>query len=69
MTAVTFYVQVVRALDEIGAPYMIVGAFGGYPFGISRTTYDMTSSLTCVKKILKPCHADFLYRAITSTLK
>jgi hypothetical protein len=41
MTSVTFYVQVVRALDEIGAPYMIVGAFGGYPFGISRTTYDI----------------------------
>jgi len=41
MTSVTFYVQVVRALDEIDAPYMIVGAFGGYPFGISRTTYDI----------------------------
>lgn len=41
MTAVTFYAQVVRALDDIGAPYMIVGAFGGYPFGISRTTYDI----------------------------
>lgn len=41
MTSVSFYVQVVRALDEIGAPYMIVGAFGGYPFGISRTTYDI----------------------------
>jgi hypothetical protein len=41
MTSVTFYVQVIRALDEIGAPYMIVGAFGGYPFGISRTTYDI----------------------------
>lgn len=27
MTAVSFYVEVVKALDEIGAPYMIVGAF------------------------------------------
>lgn len=41
MTAITFYVQVVKALDEIGAPYMIVGAFGGYPFGITRATYDI----------------------------
>lgn len=41
MTAITFYVRVVKALDEIGAPYMIVGAFGGYPFGITRATYDI----------------------------
>ncbi len=41
MTAISFYVQIVRALDEIGAPYMIVGAFGGYPFGITRVTFDI----------------------------
>jgi len=41
VTAFSFYVRVVEALDEIGAPYMIVGAFGGYPFGISRVTYDI----------------------------
>lgn len=31
----------VKALDEIGAPYMIVGAFGCYPFGITRVTFDL----------------------------
>lgn len=41
MTAVSFYVQIVKALDEIEAPYMIVGAFGGYPFGITRVTFDI----------------------------
>jgi hypothetical protein len=41
MSSVTFYLRVVRALDEIGSRYMIVGAFGGYAFGISRTTYDI----------------------------
>ncbi len=41
MTAVSFYVRVIKALDEIGAPYMIVGAFGGYPFGITRVTFDI----------------------------
>ena len=41
MSSVSFYVEIVHALDEIGAPYMIVGAFGGYAFGISRTTYDI----------------------------
>ncbi len=41
MTAISFYVQIVNALDEINAPYMIVGAFGGYPFGITRVTFDI----------------------------
>jgi hypothetical protein len=41
MTPISFYVQIVKALDEIGAPYMIVGAFGGYPFGITRITFDI----------------------------
>ncbi len=41
MTAISFYVQIVKALDEIGARYMIVGAFGGYPFGITRVTFDI----------------------------
>ena len=41
MTAISFYVRVFRALDEIGVPYMIVGAFGGYPFGITRVTFDI----------------------------
>lgn len=36
-----FYIRVVRALDEIGAPYMIVGAFGGSVFGIMRSTNDI----------------------------
>jgi hypothetical protein len=31
----------VRALDEIGAPYMIVGAFAGLSFGITRATFDV----------------------------
>jgi hypothetical protein len=41
MTPVSFYVQIVKALDDIEAPYMIVGAFGGYPFGITRVTFDI----------------------------
>ncbi len=41
MTSISFYVQVIKAFDEIGAPYMIVGAFGGYPFGITRVTFDI----------------------------
>jgi len=36
-----FYIRVAKALDEIGAPYMIVGAFGGTIFGITRATNDV----------------------------
>jgi hypothetical protein len=36
-----FYIRVTKALDDIGAPYMIVGAFGGTIFGITRATNDV----------------------------
>ncbi|KAF0106714.1 MAG: hypothetical protein FD146_2306 [Anaerolineaceae bacterium] len=41
MPAIDFYFEIVKALDEIGAPYMIVGAFGGSIFGIQRATMDV----------------------------
>jgi hypothetical protein len=41
MSALTFYFKVVQALEEINAPYMIVGAFAGLAFGINRATFDV----------------------------
>jgi hypothetical protein len=41
MDMLDFYMRVVKALDEIGAPYMIVGAFGGTIYGITRATHDI----------------------------
>jgi hypothetical protein len=41
MDMLDFYIRVAKALDEIGAPYMIVGAFGGTIFGITRATHDI----------------------------
>lgn len=41
MSILGFYFDVVRALEEIGAPYMLVGAFAGSAFGISRATFDV----------------------------
>ncbi|MBI3538245.1 MAG: hypothetical protein HY070_11905 [Chloroflexi bacterium] len=41
MSLVGFYIEVVRALDAIDAPYMIVGAFAASTYGLSRTTYDI----------------------------
>ncbi len=41
MSMLDFYIRVAKALDEIGAPYMIVGAFGGTIFGITRATNDV----------------------------
>ncbi|MBE7535922.1 MAG: hypothetical protein HS124_09365 [Anaerolineales bacterium] len=41
MDMLDLYIRVVRALDDIGAPYMIVGAFGGTIYGITRATHDI----------------------------
>ena len=41
MNTLDFYVQITKALDEINAPYMIVGAFAGLSFGLTRSTFDI----------------------------
>jgi hypothetical protein len=41
MGLISFYVDVVKALDAIGAPYMIVGAFGASSYGLTRATFDV----------------------------
>ena len=41
MDMLDLYIRVVKALDDIGAPYMIVGAFGGTIYGITRATHDI----------------------------
>ena len=41
MTALVFYFKVLQALEEIKAPYMIVGAFAGLAFGVNRATFDI----------------------------
>lgn len=41
MSILGFYFDIVRALEEIGAPYMLVGAFAGSAFGVTRATFDI----------------------------
>jgi hypothetical protein len=41
MSLIGFYIEVVQALDEIDAPYMIIGAFAGSVYGLTRTTFDV----------------------------
>jgi len=41
VSTIGFYLDVVRALDEIDAPYMIVGAFAATAFGLRRATFDV----------------------------
>jgi hypothetical protein len=41
MNIIGFYLDVVRALDEIDAPYMLVGAFAASAFGLRRATFDV----------------------------
>jgi len=55
MSSLDFYVRVAKALDEIKAPYMIVGAFAGLSFGVTRATFDIDMIVD-----LKPEHADAL---------
>lgn len=37
----SLFVDILHALEEIGAPYVIIGAFAGTVYGINRTTYDI----------------------------
>ncbi len=41
MSTLSFYFRVVEALEAIGAPYMVIGAFAGLAFGVNRVTFDM----------------------------
>ena len=41
MSLSDFYIRIVKILDEIGASYMIVGAYAGAAFGITRSTNDI----------------------------
>ncbi|MBI5033670.1 MAG: hypothetical protein HZB51_24390 [Chloroflexi bacterium] len=47
----TFYAEVVRALDEIKAPYMIVGGFAATAYGSTRVTMDVDMIVD-----LRPAH-------------
>lgn len=41
MNSLAFYLKIVKALEEIEAPYMIVGAFAALAFGVNRATFDI----------------------------
>ena len=41
MSILAFYCANVRVLEDIGAPYMLIGAFAGSGLGISRATFDI----------------------------
>ena len=41
MNAMQLYFQIVKTLDEINAPYMVVGAFAARTFGSTRNTVDV----------------------------
>ncbi len=41
MNEFEFYLTVLQALEEIGARYMVVGAYGASAYGLSRSTHDV----------------------------
>jgi hypothetical protein len=36
-----FYMDVLKTLEEIGARYMVVGAYGASAYGLNRSTHDV----------------------------
>ncbi len=40
MSEFEFYMDVLKTLEEIGARYMVVGAFGASAYGLNRSTHD-----------------------------
>ena len=41
MSEFEFYLTVLKTLEEIGANYMVVGAYGASAYGLSRSTHDV----------------------------
>ena len=41
MSEFKFYLDVLKALDEVGSNYMVVGAYGASAYGLSRNTHDV----------------------------
>ena len=37
----TLFLDILRALEDIGAPYVVIGAFAGAMYGATRATYDI----------------------------
>jgi hypothetical protein len=37
----SLFIDILNTLEKIGAPYMIIGAFAGAVYGITRVTYDI----------------------------
>lgn len=38
---ISLFLDILRTLEKIGAPYMIIGGFAATMYGITRTTYDI----------------------------
>jgi hypothetical protein len=37
----SLFLNILKTLERINAPYMIIGAFAGTFYGINRVTYDI----------------------------
>jgi len=37
----SLFLDILRTLEAIGAPYMVIGAFAAMVYGVTRTTYDI----------------------------
>jgi len=54
----SLFLDILKTLEKIGAPYMIIGAFAGIVYGVNRVTYDIDMVVD-----LSPEHIDALCTA------
>lgn len=55
----TFYGEVLRVLEEIDAPYMIIGAFAAAAYGSDRATHDVDMVVALVETHMDALAAHF----------
>lgn len=36
-----FYLDILQTLERLGVPYVVIGAFAGASYGVTRTTVDV----------------------------
>ncbi len=62
------YFSVIQTLERLDAPYVIIGAFAGMSYGVTRLTADMDIVVNLAEGTFKPSPLRIHYRATMPTL-
>ena len=55
----SLFLDILRTLEAIGVPYMVIGAFAATLYGITRTTYDIDIVLDLDEEYIKALAAAY----------